>query len=69
MRTEWELIDEDAPVADGVDLHGRHLHKLRCPNDHYLLLNSPVRTFASKDVGETLACVQCPAHWPAPTDR
>jgi hypothetical protein len=68
-RDRWELIAEDVPAADGIDLQGRYLHILQCPNEHFLILNSPTLAFDAKAIGGTLQCVRCPAHWPAPDER
>ena len=68
-RDHWELVAEDVPAAGGIDLQGRHLHILQCPNDHFLILNSPTRDLDAKAIGGTLQCVRCPAQWPAPDEK
>ncbi|MHB1095568.1 MAG: hypothetical protein ACYC3F_05285 [Gemmatimonadaceae bacterium] len=63
---QWELIAEDVPAVEGIDLQGRHLHILKCPQEHFVILNSPTLAFDPKAIGGTLPCVRCGRHWLAP---
>jgi hypothetical protein len=64
-RTEWELFQRDVQAMLPLE-PGRHLHVLRCPNDHCLILNAATVALDPKDIGGSLYCVRCDWDWPAP---